>query len=96
MRKHDYRQLSIQGQLLRLSTHRVVAIYLRDGAAWVAEFVDGQGVLWEVPTWLQFNCGTTANAYATHRAALESAIPLSADIVSRIEQLHHAHLSAKE
>ena len=79
---------SIQGQLLRLSTHREVAIYLREGSTWVADFVDGRGVLADVPTWLRFNCGTAANAYAARRAALESAFPLSAELVARIEPLH--------
>ena len=32
---------SIQGQLLRVSEHRAVAIYLREGTTWVADFVDG-------------------------------------------------------
>lgn len=78
----------IQGQLLRLSTHREVAIYLREGSTWIADFVDGHGVLADVHTWLRFNCGTPANAYAARRAALESAFPLTAELVARIEPLH--------
>lgn len=81
---------SIQGQFLRLSTHRQVAIYLREGSTWVADFVGGQGVLVGAGTWLRFNCGTPANAYASRRTALESAIPLSAELAARIELLHQA------
>jgi len=33
----------IQGQLLRQSERREVAIYLRDGQLWIADFIDGIG-----------------------------------------------------
>ena len=81
---------SIQGQLLRLSTHHTVAIYVRQGSLWVADFIDGQGALVDANTWFRFNCGSLANSHALRRMALESAIPLSADLVERIERLHHA------
>jgi len=78
----------IQGQILRLSRYRVVAIYLRDGAIGVADFIDGEGALVDVGTWIRFNCATTANAPALQRMALESAVPLSAEQVRSIEALH--------
>jgi hypothetical protein len=78
----------IQGQLLRLSTHHTVAIYLRQGSIWVAEFIDGRGVLADANTWFRFNCGTLSNSHALRRMALESAIPLSAELVEQIEALH--------
>ena len=81
---------SIQGQLLRMSEHRAVAIYLREGSMWVAEFVDGHGVLVDVDTWFRFNCGSLANPYVARRIALESALPLPADLIARIEVLHRA------
>jgi hypothetical protein len=80
----------IQGQVLRLSKHRAVAIYLRNGSMWVADFIDGQGVLADANTWFRFNCGTLANPHALHRMALESAMPLSAELVERIDALHLA------
>src|SRR5450631_536394 len=80
----------IQGQMLRLSGHHAVAIYLRDGAMWIADFVDGQGTLVDANTWFRFNCGTLANSHALRRMALESAIPLSAALIERIEALHRA------
>jgi hypothetical protein len=79
---------SIQGQLLRLSEHRAVAIYLREGSTWVADFVDGSGLLVDVDTWVRFNCGTPANSHACRRIARESAIPLSTELSARIESLH--------
>jgi hypothetical protein len=81
---------SIQGQLLRMSEHRAVAIYLREGSTWVADFVDGHGVLVDVDTWFRFNCGSLANPYAARRIALESALPLPAELIARIEALHRA------
>ncbi len=80
----------IQGQMLRLSEHHAVAIYLRDGRMWVADFIDGQGALVDAATWFRFNCGTLANSHALRRMALESAIPLSEEVVDRIEALHRA------
>ena len=84
---------SIQGQLLRFSTHREVAIYLRQGSIWVADFIDRKGVLVDVATWLRFNCGTHSNAYAARRTSLESATALSADLLARIEALHRAAMT---
>jgi len=84
---------SIQGQLLRLSEHRAVAIYLRDGSTWVADFVDGRGVLVDVDTWVRFNCGTPTNSHASRRIARESAIPLSTAFSAQIESLHRPIVS---
>ena len=78
----------IQGQMLRLSKHHEVAIYLSNGRVWVADFIDGQGALVDATTWFRFNCGTLANSHALRRMARESAIPLSQEIVDRIEVLH--------
>ena len=78
----------IQGQLLRLSERREVAIYLRGGALWVADFIDGHGALIDAATWFRFNCGAPGARYAKRRMVLESAIPLSVDLVARIERLH--------
>jgi hypothetical protein len=86
---------SIQGQLLRLSEHRAVAIYLREGSTWVADFVDGQGVLIDVETWVRFNCGTPTNPHASRRIARESAIPLSTELSAQIESLHQPVVSRR-
>ena len=78
----------IQGQLLRLSERREVAIYLRDNVLWVADYIDGHGELVDAATWFRFNCGTPSTPYAQRRMVLESAIPLSAQLAQRIEGLH--------
>jgi hypothetical protein len=79
---------AIQGQLLRLSERREVAIYLRDGTLWIADFIDGSGELIEPAAWFRFNCGTPSARRARRRMLLESALPLSIDLAARIECLH--------
>lgn len=79
---------SIQGQLLRVSAKREVAIYLREGRIWIADFIDGDGALVEPATWFRFNCGSPRAGHARRRMLLESAIPLSVELAKRIERLH--------
>ena len=82
--------LRIQGQMLRLSARREVAIYLLDGTLWVADFVDGSGALFDPETWFRFNCGSPDAREAQRRMLRESGLPLSGDIVTKIEGLHRA------
>jgi hypothetical protein len=79
---------SVQGQLLRKSERREVAIFLRHGALWVADFVDGEGKLIDATTWFRFNCGALSSPHAQRRMVLESAIPLSPELIVRIGCLH--------
>ena len=83
----------IQGQLLRLSERHAVAIYLRRDSIWIADFIDGEGVIVDTNTWFRFNCGTLENAHAMRRMKIESAMPLSTELVERIEALHCADSS---
>jgi len=80
----------IQGQLLRWSERREVAIYLRGEALWVADFIDGNGELIDAVTWFRFNCGTPFTSHARRRMVLESAVPLSGQLAARIEYLHRS------
>jgi hypothetical protein len=77
----------IQGQVLRRTERREVAIFLVDGALWVADFIDGRGELIDAATWIRFNCGSASIDHAYRRMALESALPLSEELVARIETL---------
>jgi hypothetical protein len=86
----------IQGQMLRLSEHHAVAIYLRDGHLWVADFIEGQGTLVDATTWFRFNCGSLANSHALRRMALESATPISLELSERIAALHSAVVAGSE
>ena len=67
---------------------REVAIYLLDGALWVADFMDGRGELFEPEVWFRFNCGSLDAQHAQRRMLHESAMPLTAAIVAKIEALH--------
>ena len=84
----DEHPLPIQGQLLRRSERREVAIYLRDGRLWIADFIDGVGEVMEPATWFRFNCATPGARQGKRRMLLESAVPLSAELADRIEGLH--------
>jgi len=79
---------AIQGQLLRRSERREVAIYLREGRLWIADFIDESGELVEPAAWFRFNCGAHSTRRARYRMLLESAIPLSAELAAKIECLH--------
>jgi hypothetical protein len=65
-----------------------VAIFLRDGALWVADFINGEGQLIDAATWFRFNCGALSSPQARRRMVLESAIPLSEELTARIQRLH--------
>jgi hypothetical protein len=86
---------SIQGQLLRHNERREVAIFLRNGRLWIADFIDGEGKLVDAPTWFRFNCGAISSPHARRRMVLESAVPLSPELVARIGRLHGAATKRK-
>lgn len=83
----DREQHGLQGQVLRRSRRREVAIFLRDGRLWIADFIDGQGALVDAATWFRFNCPAEPSESAYRRMTLESAEPISGDLVRKIERL---------
>ncbi len=78
-----------------MSERREVAIYLRRGRLWVADFIDGDGALVDAATWFRFNCGALSTYHARRRMVRESAIPLSQELVTRIENLHCSTATAE-
>ncbi len=74
----------LNGNLLRIGERREIAIYLRDGTPWVAEFNGGRGELFAVSAWFYLNQG----GRVLRRMDLDSIAPLSQDVVQRIERLH--------
>jgi hypothetical protein len=78
----------VHGQLLRLSAQHEIAIYLRDGASWVAEFTDGRGELMDAATWFRFHIGTLRYSHGLRAAALKSATALTQEVLEKIERLH--------
>jgi len=77
----------LQGQILRRTERREVAIFLLDGALWIADFIDGRGELIEAATWFRFNCAGTSVSQSERRMLVESAMPLSAELAAKIEML---------
>ena len=79
--------IPIQGNLLRLSERREIAIYLRDGCAWVADFNNGRDALYIASAWYSMGGGRML-AHAQRRDKVETVSPLPEDVVRRIESLH--------
>lgn len=77
----------LQGNLLRLSGRREIAIYLRDGAAWVADFENGRGELLIASAWYGTGGGRRL-AGAQRRGEVETISPLAVETARRIEALH--------
>jgi len=78
---------AVQGSLLRLSERQEVAIYLREGAGWVADFHDGRATLHSVSEWHGSGSGRML-VHAQRRDAVETISPLPDEVVQRIESLH--------
>jgi hypothetical protein len=74
------------GKLLRLGECREIAIYQRDGVAWVADFRGGRGELFTPGEWFALN----GRGSLVRRARPVSIAPLPADVIERIERLHGA------
>ena len=72
------------GKLLRLGECREIAIYQRDGVAWVADFRGGRGELFTPGEWFALN----GRGSLLRRAGLTSIVPLPADAIERIARLH--------
>jgi hypothetical protein len=76
----------LQGSFLRLSERHEIAIYLRDGVPYVAEFRGGQGELHALSAWVDMrNLGS-----APRRAALDPIVPIPPEVTERIERLHRS------
>ena len=74
------------GSLLRLSEECEVAIYQRDGVAWIADFRGARAELFTACEWFALN----GHGSLVRRAGPASIVPLPARLVERIERLHGA------
>jgi len=77
---------SINGYVVDLGAEHSIAIYDRNGEAWVAEFEDGRGELMNANAWYYFHAARLG--YWRRRNPLEPPKPLTPDIVAEIERLH--------
>jgi hypothetical protein len=85
---------SINGHTIVLGAGHSIAIYERNRECYVAEFRDGRGRLEYAGSWFRFNAG--ALRCYSGRAALRSSVPLSPEIVEKIERLHAASEARQE
>ena len=72
----------LSGNFLRLGERREIAIYLRDGSAWVAEFKKGHGDVYNVSAWFSLYGRALVNAQRREEVSIISPIP--EDVVARI------------
>lgn len=79
---------AISGNMIDLGAGHSIAIYERNRESYVAEFRDGGGRLEYAGSWFRFHAG--ALRCSKGRAALQSSIPLTPEILERIERLHAA------
>jgi hypothetical protein len=79
----------LQGNLLRLPGRREIAIYLRDGAAWVADFNNGHAELHTASGWYDTGNGRML-AHAQRRGEVEIVSPIPEGVAERIEGLHRS------
>jgi hypothetical protein len=81
----------LHGNLLQLSERHQIAIYLRNGAAWVAEFNSGRVRLFIASAWYATSGGRTL-AHAQRRGEVKIISPLPEEVTQRLECLHR-HLA---
>ena len=74
------------GNLLQLGECREIAIYRRDGVAWVADFRGVRGELFTAGEWFTLN----GRGSLLRRPRSDSIEPLPAHAIGRIERLHDA------
>ena len=74
------------GNLLRLGNEREIAIYRRNGVAWIADLRGGRGELFTAGEWFALN----GRGGVLRRAGLDSIVPLPARLIESIERLHGA------
>src|SRR5262245_11917110 len=83
----------IEGCVLKLREGHEVAIYLRDGAASIAEFRDGAAELCAPGAWMSVNGRGLVGAQ--RRGEIEAGAPISAAMAERIERLHRGAEQAR-
>ena len=80
---------SINGHMITLDAGHLIAVYERDRACYVAEFRGDYGEFGSADTWFRFHSGILRYC-RNGRASLDSAAPLTPEMVHKIERLHAA------
>jgi len=79
---------SINGHMLTLGAGHSIAIYERNRERYVAEFRDGHGELAYAAEWFRFHAGGLRYCHNRRRVALQSSVPLTPEMLEKIERLH--------
>ena len=77
---------SINGHMITLGAGHLIAIYERNRECYVAEFRDGFGELEYAGSWFRFHARELR--CLNGRAGLRSSMPLTPEMLQRIERLH--------
>jgi len=77
---------SINGHMITLGAGHSIAIYERNRECYVAEFRDGGASLEYAGSWFRFHAG--ALRCYSGRAALQSSMPLTPELLEKLERLH--------
>ncbi len=77
---------SINGYMITLGAGHSVALYERNRECYVAEFRDGCIALAYAGSWFRFHAGALRSYDG--RAALRSSMPLTPEMLEKIERLH--------
>lgn len=86
---------AIHGHSFTLGPDRLLAIYERNGVAWVAEFHGSRGEFTYAGAWFRSDFGGLRYCH-NRRAAHQSSMPLTAEMVERIERLHQESVARHE
>jgi hypothetical protein len=87
--RDDPPTIAVTGHVMQLGEHHSVAIYQRNGRCWVAEFRDGRGELIDAAGWFRSHLGALRYSHGHRMAALATMRPITADVIGKIEDLHH-------
>ena len=79
---------SINGHMLTLDAGHSIAVYERNRCCYVAEFRDGHGELAYAAEWFRFHAGGLRYCHNRRRVALQSSVPLTPEMLEKIERLH--------
>jgi hypothetical protein len=87
---------SIEGHMIDLDPGHTIAVYVRNGACWVADFHSGRGELHDASAWFRFHAGGLRYCHNRRLAALKSTVPLIPEMLEKIERLHRASEAREE
>ena len=77
----------IKGHMIALAPGQLIAIYERNGESYVAEFRDGYEKVEYACTWFRFYA-SALRYRGNGRAGVDDAMPLTQEMLQKVERLH--------